>query len=420
MGDRKRGDASFLILKYLGDNGPASYEKISKDLGIPQSTVENRIRKILIKRHGLVRKLSNDKLALIWYTDDEETAKILKRKLLRNPRPEELAGLIKKSPSEARDLLFKYIPGYREPTQEEILSSAKVLWKTIVLGITLPSKNDLFKRGITKAIFIGLDPETLNDIWAKECSSQLCCDYLNGFPEMKPEITSEENGDKIKYEVKWSDDVKDILHEINSWRETVEIYIPLKLDDKTLICGQSPSETIQILDELAEIYAPSPPIIYHLLKLIGYPSIECDVLIVLRKFCRTALELEILDENILNDIIRELKDVAFTCDSMNLDRHYENEEDSFKERNYAFEIIEMLDIRNQEVIDLAKDYVLKEIRELSSYENILGPNISKVAKWLARDPSLKTEIMEKINEALVTENDEYSLGLCAILVKNIR
>jgi hypothetical protein len=83
-------------------------------------------------------------------------------KLLRNPRPEELAGMIKKSPSEARDLLFKYIPGYREPTQEEILSSEKVLWKTIALGITLPSKNDLFKRGIIKAVFIRNTP-------------QLCC-----------------------------------------------------------------------------------------------------------------------------------------------------------------------------------------------------------------------------------------------------
>lgn len=423
MGDRKRGDAPLLILKYLGESGPALYEKISKDLGLSQSTVEYDIREILIRRHGLVRKLSNDKFALIWYMDDEETAKNLKRKLLRNPRPEELASIIRKPSNDARDLLFQFIPGYREPTQEEIFSSAKTLWKTIALGITLPSKNDLFKRGIIKAVFIGLDHETLNEILAKECSSLSCQtkDYLNEFPKMVSKITIEGNGNQIIYKIDWSDEVKSILHEIDSWRETVEISIPLKLDDKTQICGQSPSETIKILDDLAEVYAPSPPIIYHLLKLIGYPSIECDVLIVLRKFCRTALELEILDENILNDIIRKLKNVAFTCDSRNLDRHYEKEEDSFKERNDAFEIIEMLDARNQEVVNLAKNYIFNQIQELSRYnESMSGPDIRRVAKWLVKDPSLKTEIMEKINEALVTENDEYSLGLCAILVKNIR
>ena len=81
----------------------------------------------------------------------------------------------------------------------------------------------------------------------------------------------------------------------------------------------------------------------------------------------------------------------------------------------------MLDARNQDVVNLAKNYIFNQIQELSRYnESMSGPDIRRVAKWLVKDPSLKTEIMEKINEALVTENDEYSLGLCAILVKNIR
>jgi Mn-dependent DtxR family transcriptional regulator len=79
MDDRKRGDAPFLILKYLIDNGPASYEKISKDLKIPQSTVENRIMEILIKRHGLVKKLNNDRFTVKWHTDEEEAAKTFKK-----------------------------------------------------------------------------------------------------------------------------------------------------------------------------------------------------------------------------------------------------------------------------------------------------------------------------------------------------
>lgn len=126
-----------LIIKYLGDNGPASYEKISKDLGMKQGTVESAVRNVLLKKHGLVKKLPNDKWALKWYVDDEETARILKMKLLRNPQPEELAGIIKRSIADARELLVKSISGYREPTDEEITSSAKVLWMKIVSGLDL-------------------------------------------------------------------------------------------------------------------------------------------------------------------------------------------------------------------------------------------------------------------------------------------
>jgi hypothetical protein len=233
MGDRKRGDAAFLILKYLGDNGPASYGKISNDLGIPQSTVENRVREILIKRHGLVRKLPSDKLALKWYTDEEETANTLKRKLLRNPQPEELAGILRTQPSDARDVFVKYIPGYREPTDEEITSSSQLLWKMILSPLELPSKKDLFEKGVLKAVFEGVDRETLNAIQKNELSPvrDEGGSYLEEFPGMKPKMTIYKKDRQIVYKIGWSDEAKKILSKIDSWKQTTEIRIPRRCEE---------------------------------------------------------------------------------------------------------------------------------------------------------------------------------------------
>ena len=120
MINRKNGDGPLLIVKYLAENGPASYDDLSINIPLPKRTVEYDIRNILLKRFGLVKKLPNDKYSLIWYEEDKYAIENLRRKLLRNPRSEELAGLIKKTTWEAKDLLYKYIPGYREPTEDEI------------------------------------------------------------------------------------------------------------------------------------------------------------------------------------------------------------------------------------------------------------------------------------------------------------
>jgi hypothetical protein len=303
MGDRKRGDAAFLILKYLGDNGPAIYEKISNDLGIPQSTVENRVREILIKRHGLVRKLPSDKLALKWYTDEEETANTLKRKLLRNPQPEELACILKTQPTDASDVLVKYIPSYREPTDEEITSSSQILWKTILSRLELPSKKDLFEKGVLKAVFEGVDRETLNSILKNELSpfKDEGGSYLEEFPEMKPKLTIQEKNRQIVYRIDWSDESKKVLSKTDSWKQTTEIRIPRRCEETMYLGGSDSWEMVEMAQNLAEIYAPNQHIINQLLELIGLPHYENNVLIVLKKFCQTALEVDLLDEGTKRD-----------------------------------------------------------------------------------------------------------------------
>jgi len=61
--ERKRGDASYMIIKWLQYNGPATYEQLAKELDIPQDTVEYGVRDILFKRHKLIRHLPNGRYA---------------------------------------------------------------------------------------------------------------------------------------------------------------------------------------------------------------------------------------------------------------------------------------------------------------------------------------------------------------------
>ena len=81
-------------------------------------------------------------------------------------------------------------------------------------------------------------------------------------------------------------------------------------------------------------------------------------------------------------------DVAFVRNHDKLRRNYEKPDDAIKERNDAFDLIELLNLRNKEIIDSAKVYIDEIGSEGLVEEPIEGPNISKVAIWLARDPQI--------------------------------
>jgi hypothetical protein len=401
MDKRKRGDAPLLILKYLGDKGPASYVKISEDLGISQSTVESDIRNILIKRHRLVKKLNNDKFALKWYTDDEETSRELKRKLLRNPLPDELACMIKKSPSEAREFLVKSIPGYREPTHEEITSSANALWMKIVSGLNLPSKKDLFERGVTKIVVEGVDQETLNKLLKIESNISVGekYNYLKDFPDLKPVIGIRDEGNCTMYKLDWSDEAKRLLYPVDFWKQMAEVRIPRKCCFESIASGHNAWEDVEIADELAEIYVPSKEIIEYLLDLVGLPHNEKIVLKSLKKFCENSLEVGQLNEQTKVKIASDLLSVAFVMDISQHERHYKRSEDGYEERNTAFDIIKLMDVRIEDLVETAKDFV-HDILINPMDPEIAGPNIRDVIMWLARDKELRRELTDEIEQAL--------------------
>jgi len=107
------------------DKKPAFPKQIEEDLRLGHSTVMAALRDSLLAKHGIIIQLSDGRYALKWYDSDEDVVRIqyeqIHEKLLRNPLPEEFAGIIRKTPSEARDMLYKNIAGYREPTSEEII-----------------------------------------------------------------------------------------------------------------------------------------------------------------------------------------------------------------------------------------------------------------------------------------------------------
>lgn len=401
MRDRKRGDAPFIILKYLGDHGPASYEKIASYLKLPQSTVEYGIREILMKRHGLVKKLDNDKFALKWHSAEEQTVKSLKAKLLRNPRPEELAGLMRKPPSEARELLIRFIPGYREPTDDEIACSAKCLWSTIVAGLDLPKNRYWFEQGVTKLITEGIDKETLKKLL--EIKTAAMNDesnrYLIEFPEMKPSISTKKESNWATIKLEWSEEAKRSLYPIDLWNQIAEIKIPRKYDGRA-IYGSSAWDSIDIAEELAEIYVPTPEIFDSLINFVGLAHYEVKVLTILKKFCENALVVDQLNEETKKMIVLSLLNVAFVKDRFKHERNYEQESDAFEERNKAFEIIQLLDVRCDAVIDAAKDYIIGYTSDDPLNNNFVGPNIHHLVDWLAKDQRIRSELIDEVEELL--------------------
>jgi len=131
--------------------GPAHPRQLSKELGMGESTIKYNLRETL-PRLGLIKQLHDGRYVSIFFCEEESNVRAahesLKRKLFRSPNPEEIAPLIKEKPGDARDLLFKYIEGYSEPTEEQIRLSSMTQLEMICYGIDLPKNDLLLKKGI--------------------------------------------------------------------------------------------------------------------------------------------------------------------------------------------------------------------------------------------------------------------------------
>ena len=266
---RKSRDATKEVFHRL-EKGPASPKMLKDELDLNHSSVMYALRESILAQIGLFKQLPGDKYAVKWFDVEEDVVKTafngLKKKLFRSPTPEEFAGHINKKPNEARDLLLKNIPGYREPTEDEIAISAKVLWKMLTRGSwissDLPTKKEFFEKGVIKVVVEGIDQETLNEILQNKpsVSRDDSNKYFAEFPEMKPIIIEVMAGKQTVYKVHWNDEVKRVLRAIDSWNKTAQIRIPLRFDEregKYRFGGQNPWEAICHAEQLAEIYAPS-------------------------------------------------------------------------------------------------------------------------------------------------------------------
>jgi hypothetical protein len=410
------------------ERNPARPKELEDEFGYPHNTVMHSLKHSKFAESGIIIQLPDGryttKSAIKKFTSEEEQIKasyeLLKRKLLRPPTPEEISGYIKLTPDEAKPILFKYIPGYREPSQEEIARSANDLWKLLVYScLDLPGKKAWFDKGIIKIVFEGIDQLTFNEFLENSYSISLevAREYLDANPDMKPKIIFKEEAGEILYKVEWSEDVKRFLYMIDSWKQTSKIHLPRRFGkNEWSLRGPDYWEALDIAKTQSEIYTLEPEMIDDLLRLIGLKHYELDILVTLRNFCKNSLEVDQLDDSVKTKIVLTLFDRAFVTDVYDKKRDVEKGRGGIEERNKAFEIIELLDVRSNDVIEAVKKYLDKML--ILDME-IEGPDIYKVIEWLAKDPALKEGLIEKIDKLLKSSEISGQAGFYQGLLKSI-
>ena len=162
-----------------------------------------------------IKQLKNGKYAVYEFSPQIEKVKntygLLRKKLLRSPKPEEMAYLLKKPPAKARDLLYLHVPGYTEPTAEDVKRSNEKLWKTINMGLDLPDNNTLLEGGIKYIKVCGMDEDILyfNYHRYKEGFDRVEFNrakaYLREFPDMAPNIGQERKENTLVITIDWSE-----------------------------------------------------------------------------------------------------------------------------------------------------------------------------------------------------------------------
>jgi len=404
---RKRYQASRAIIERL-DKGPATPKQLSDELLISPSTVMHNLRKFL-PGLGLITNLPDGKYCTRWREPEEFRVKssydTMRKKLLRPPTPHEISAMINKRSDESKELLFKYIPAYQEPSEDEIKSSARALFKTIILEkLSLPSRQDWFKKGIASVILEGLDNQILEEILeAKSENREDARSYLNEFPGMTPNIEFVEKDVQAKYTIELSNEANRALGSFGSRHMVTEIRIPLKLDREMflrykVLIEENRSYALRKILEMSNDYAPTPEALEDLLELLRGPGNREDILIAIKGFCRNGLELDQISQALRSVISEAIRDMAFET---NGERKHVSAED-YMEREHAFSIIELLGPGDQLSIERAKEFVFIVLE--AGYES--GGYLMRVSKWLAKDVALRAALKDKAEEILLKAEKE--------------
>jgi hypothetical protein len=336
------------ILLHL-DKKPSFPKQIEDELDIHHSTVMYVLRKSLLAKNGIIIQLSDGRYALKWYDLDKDAIirkfGQIREKLLRNPLPEEFAGPMSKTPSEARDILYRYIIGYREPTSEEIRSTEDRLFKKIVLGSWSKNswpidKKSLYEKGIKRIIIKGISKEILEEILAG-VDPHLIGDaqkYLKNYPLMESTSLVASHDTEIHYKLNWSADARQAFRTIEPWNQTAEVRIPEKFDESLHFALEGFWDTDVFLKELSDNYVPSSRILNYLMRRLITSDRGELTFVSLKKFCQNAMEVGQLNDAIMHRMAIELIGFAFNRDFIH--RHDGTKSsDEYAERNAAFEIM---------------------------------------------------------------------------------
>ncbi len=412
------------LIQYL-ERYPATPKQLSDKTEINYDTVKSNLRGRL-KDLGLLRPLDNGKYVAKWIDDEEVQVRAacfeLEEKLRRRPRPEEVALCIKESPQKSKKLILKYYPRYTEPANEEIQSSGKALARIIAIGILkLPGKKTLFQRRIEKVTVKGIDQQTLNEVLTGIAKAELeeAKAYLEKFPGMRPKLTFEDKDNKRHYKVKWSYDARDYLHIYCPKDQLAEAIIPRMLGEDPnrywkLIDqgdGEKRSYAMARLVEMSRIYAPKLSTIDNLLERLDVSVLKEDMLVILKMFVQNGLEVGEISEDEKAKLSNRLSDIAFETSRASEDE-YPHE---YLERWRALEIIKMLNVKEKEVGERAKEFVYAMLKKGYSTGNYLF----EVAKWLAENPDMRIDLANTAEDILINSADKNVVAGCREFLKKI-
>ena len=119
-----------------------------------------------------------------------------------------------------------------------------------------------------------------------------------------------------------------------------------------------------------------------------------------------------MDTATKNLLILRLQEAAFFGDYNDLN-----------ERNIAFDIIEMIDARNEDTVAVASDYLFERLDEnpddFDHEFKFKGPDIYKVAKFVARNPVLKVELEQKLEHLIRNPQYPYQVKICMAILDQI-
>lgn len=79
----------------------------------------------------------------------------------------------------------------------------------------------------------------------------------------------------------------------------------------------------------------------------------------------------------------------------------------------------MLNARNEEIVNAANEFLFNEFEYPPTIQNLKGPDIHRVAKWLAKDPKSKSKIIDIINRLLIDADRFTLIGLLKSILKDI-
>ena len=413
---RENYETAKMIIDRLEEKGPATQKQLIEELGVPKNTMNNNIRNILLEKLGIVEQLDNHKYGLKWHLPEEDEVKLhyhrTKRKLRRNPTPEEMAGLIKEAPDDVRRLLFKYIQFYREPDPNEIASAASEVWNMVVLGGLcgrFKTKKIWFEMRVPKLIIEGIDQGTFDQIMKGDPSAHLdeARHYLEDFPDMRPRIVYDKDGSRVSYKVDWTDDVKNILHSSDLWCNRFEVQIPTRLDRNLYrrykeFLDRNGDYAIARISEMAIRCVPSREAIDDLLIWVDEPDKRYHALTALGYFCKNGIEVDQLDDETRNRVVNSLLDSFFG----------ETSDDLMYEQ--ALEIIEMLDGRDKTAIAKSKQFIFMSLEKGLDDGRCRG-----LGQWLARDPIIRGKLIEGAEDVMACAEDDRVAKLCRSFIKDV-